>query len=122
MLVAIVSAGCGSLPTALDYTSGHRERVSADIPEFKITYLDVFNAPNHPGRVWVENSTRGLVMLMNGQGDQWLAILPRIEPIYRNAALAVLNKDDPGRCEISSSLPYPDQVAIEFAYVCKSKY
>lgn len=118
VLAALSLSACGSLAPGLDYVSGHRERVPANIPEFKIEQLDVFNAPNHPMKVWVESTGRKISMAMNGQVDQWVAILPRIEPLYREAALTALSRGGKNTCEITGSLPYPDQFAIEFSYTC----
>src|SRR5689334_12303962 len=107
-IVSLSLTACGSLSTATDYVPRHREAVPASIPEFNMTRLDVFNAPNRPMKVWVESTARKIAM-------SWVAILPRIEPEYRRAALAVLNRNG-ATCEITGSLPFPDQLAIEFSY------
>lgn len=119
LFLCLVLSACSSLSTATDYVTGHRETVPASIPEYSITKLDVYNSPKHPMKVWVESTARKISMSWGGQVDQWVAILPRIEPEYRRAALAVLQKDG-ATCEITGSLPFPDQLAIEFTYRCQA--
>ncbi len=123
VLLAALLTGCGTLPTAMSYVAAHDTKVTlipADIDAFRIKGLDVYESPNHPQHVWLQPHGRQVSMAVNSEDTRWVAMLDRIEPVYRKAAANALAITHPG-CELASeSLPYPDYFAMEFAYSCKS--
>lgn len=116
--IALLLAGCGDLPVALDY-SQKQTVVAADVPQFKLTKLVVSESPKHPGRIWVQPTSGTMTRLaLNGYGDQWAALRPEIEPAYRQAASSFLTARGQ-TCELSEPMPYPTYLAFEFLSTCK---
>lgn len=119
LALALSLAGCGDLPVAMDYTSQKQTVIAADVPQFKLVKLSIFESPKHPGRLWVQPTpAKGLGLALNGYSDQWASMRPEVEPAYRQAALSFLAVRGQ-QCELSNATPYPTYMAFEFQVTCK---
>jgi hypothetical protein len=119
--VAILAASCADIRHEVDYTQSKPTRVEAVIPASRSTALDVYFSPKHPSAVWVQVPTGQMVSDAWSHGnDQWMALRPEIEPIYRAAALKTLApRGQP--CELTDPTPWPDSLAFKFTFHCNPR-
>lgn len=118
IVVALALSGCTELNLATDYEGTKAQAFQTSIPGLDISTLNVYRSEKHPGKVWVApNAGKKVSFAFAGRQTQFTAMLQTVvEPAYREAALSALKES--GQCKIDSSVPWPTQFAIEFAYTC----
>ena len=118
--MAIALSGCAQTSLATTYVSNKGTLVAAQFPELEIGELKGYESDKHPGRLYIEpTGKKKLGLAFSGRATQWAAMLPRIEPVYRDAALRVLEARGHNGCSIVSNVPLPEQMGIEYAYSCE---
>lgn len=119
-LLAIALSACAEINLATSYTKNKPQTFETSIPGLEISSLKVYRSDRHPGKLWVSpSSAKGIALAFSERSTQFTAMLSTVvEPAYRDAAIRALKENPGGSCEITTSVPWPTQFAIEFAFLC----
>lgn len=119
-LIVFALMGCAELNHALQYTNSKPQRFQTSIAALEISTLEVFRSEKQPGKLWVVPNPGKLIASSWGdRQSQFVALLnTTVEPAYRDAATRALKETPGGSCKIDSFTPWPNEFAIEYAYIC----
>ncbi len=121
LIVVAAVAGCAQNMAAAKYVVNKPTVVPAAFPQLQITQLNGFEDAQHPGKLYVTpSSSKRLGIALSGRETQWSAMLPAIEPVYRDAALQILKVRGHADCIIDAHVPVPKELGIEYAFRCAS--